>query len=327
MKGEKTLARKPASRKYQLTINNPVDRGFKHDAIKNILNMYSGVDYWCLCDEIGNEGTPHTHVYTVFANAVMFTTLQKKFYGAHIEPANGSNQQNRDYIRKEGKWLANEKHETNLIDTFDESGQLPPDREASQKETAAIYEMIKNGASNFEILEAYPNAMNKLDKIDRARQTIRAEHHRKQRRELDVTYIWGDTGVGKTRSVMDKYGDENIYRVTNYDHPFDGYDGEDVILFDEFRSSIPFSDMLNYVDIYSARLSCRYNDKQALYTKVFIISNIPLEQQYPNIQREQPKSWAAFLRRIKTNSHMLPHDNKGLTAWIEDPEYEDQQIC
>ena len=92
------MARGPASRKYQLTINNPAAHGLTHECIKEIIIGFTGLEYWCMCDEVGKEGTPHTHVYVVSKNAIMFSTLQKRFYGAHIEPANGSNQENRDYI-------------------------------------------------------------------------------------------------------------------------------------------------------------------------------------------------------------------------------------
>ena len=229
----------------------------------------------------------------------MFSTLQPRFYGAHIEPANGSNQENRDYIRKEGRWLDDAKHETNHAETFEESGEMPPDRATAKKETAAIYEMIKSGASNFEVLEQYPNAMNRLDRLEQTRQTILAERYKNEWREIDVAYIYGETGAGKTRLVMEEYGYESVYRVTNYAHPFDGYKGQDVIMFEEFRSSLPLSDMLIYLDGYPCILPCRYADKQACFTKVFIVTNIPLEKQYPNIQLESPESWEAFKRRIK----------------------------
>ena len=300
------MARGPASRKYQLTINNPAAHGLTHECIKEILSTFSGLEYWCMCDEVGKEGTPHTHVYLISRNAIMFSTLQKRFYGAHIEPANGSNQENRHYIRKEGKWLDDEKNETNLIGTFEESGELPPDRLSNKKETEAIYEMIKDGKSDYEILEAFPNSMTKLDKVERARQTLLAEYYKNNRRELDVTYLWGDTGVGKTRSVMDKYGYPNVYRVTNYAHPFDTYKGQDVIIFEEFRSSLPISDMLVYLDVYPTILPCRYADKQACFTKVYLISNIPLESQYCNVQIESPETWEAFKRRIHTVVRMIP---------------------
>lgn len=312
------MARSESSRKYQMTINNPITLGFNHDSIKQILSGFPGLVYWCMCDEVGKEGTPHTHVYVVFSNAVMFNTLHKRFYGAHIEPAKGSNQENRVYIRKEGKWIDDEKSETNLIETFDESGDLPPEKESSVKETTAIYEMVKNGASDYEILEEYPSAMTKLDKIERTRQTIKAEQYKNQFRVLYVTYIWGKTGVGKTRKVMEQYGYSNVYRVTNYEHPFDEYRGQDVIIFEEFRSNLKITDMLIYLDGYPTMLPCRYADKQACYTKVFIITNIPLDEQYKNIQIESHETWEAFKRRIHENYCILPHRNNILPDWIKE---------
>ena len=45
-------------------------------------------------------------------------------------------------------------------------------------------------------------------------------------------------------------------------------------------------------------LPARYNDRVACYTTVYITSNMPLEQQYTDIQRNKPETWRAFLRRI-----------------------------
>ena len=70
------------------------------------------------------------------------------------------------------------------------------------------------------------------------------------------------------------------------------------MLLDEFRSSLPFGDMLQYLDVYPCRLPARYADKIACYDKVFIVSNIPPSEQYKNIQVEQPQSWNALVRRI-----------------------------
>ena len=308
------MPREKASRKYQITINNPLDHGYTHEKIKQILNSLTSVEYWCLCDETGENGTSHTHAYFVARNQIMFSTLQPRFYGAHIEPANGSNQENRDYIRKDGKWLTDAKRETNHAETFEESGELPPDRATGKKETAEIYELVKDGASNYEIMEQYPNAMNRLDRVEQARQTILAERYKNEYRTLEVTYIYGDTGVGKTRGVMEEYGYSNVYRVTNYAHPFDGYKGQDVIMFEEFRSSLPISDMLNYLDGYPCILPCRYADKQACYTKIFIVTNTPLEKQYPNVQLENPDAWQPFKRRI---NRVVPMFATGFTETTE----------
>ena len=56
--------------------------------------------------------------------------------------------------------------------------------------------------------------------------------------------------------------------------------------------------MRSYVDIYPAYLPARYNDRVACFTTVYITSNIPLEQQYIEVQWERPETWEAFLRRI-----------------------------
>lgn len=50
------------SRKWQLTINNPVEKGYTHDFIKSILSGLTSVIYWCMADEVGEQGTYHTHI-------------------------------------------------------------------------------------------------------------------------------------------------------------------------------------------------------------------------------------------------------------------------
>lgn len=97
------MAKEFATRRYQLTINNPKEHGFDHDTIKAILAKGAKLLYWCMCDEEGKEETYHTHLYLVFCNAVMFKTLKNKFPTAHIEvPQWGTNSENYAYIRKEG---------------------------------------------------------------------------------------------------------------------------------------------------------------------------------------------------------------------------------
>lgn len=294
------MARTKSHRKYQLTINNPLEHGYDHSHIKELLATLTGLVYWCLCDEVGEAGTVHTHVYLCAKNAILFSTIQQRFYGSHIEPARGTHRENRDYVRKEGRWLNDAKHETNLPGTFEESGELPS--ESSKRETVSekILGEIESGASNAEILRQHPGALTRLQHIEAARQTLLEEQFRNEWRNLEVIYLYGAPGSGKTRYVMEKHGYTNVYRVTNYNHPYDAYRGQDVILFDEFRSSRPITEMLDVLDGYPFLLPCRYADKVACFTTVYIISNIPLEQQYPIIQIEEPVTFQAFRRRIHT---------------------------
>ncbi len=158
--------------------------------------------------------------------------------------------------------------------------------------------MVREGKNNAEILEAIPAAYSKLNYIEQARQTLLEARYKDSPRDVHVTYLWGDTGTGKTRGVMEKYGYSNVYQVTDYAHPFDNYKGQKVIIFEEFRSSLKIEDMLKYLDIYPLQLPCRYANKVACYTEVYILTNIPLDKQYTHVQQDSPKTWAAFQRRI-----------------------------
>lgn len=284
--------------KYQLTFNNPGD-AWTHEKIRAALDTLN-LKYWCMADEVGlQEQTPHTHLYLIAkTSAIRFSTIKGLFPTAHIEPAGGTSEENRAYIRKDGKWSETDKASTNLPTSFEEWGELPIERPGERTDLARLYQYIKDGLSNYEIMEQNPDYMLNLDKIERARQAVREQQYRDTFRLLDVTYIWGKTGTGKTRSVMEKYGYSGVYRVSDYAHPFDSYLGEDVLLLDEYSSNFKIRDLLNYLDGYPLTLPCRYSNRVACYTKVYIISNLCLSKQYVDIQFGSPATFDALLRRI-----------------------------
>lgn len=301
------------SRKWLVTINNPVEKGMEHNAIKAQLQLFKNCVYWCMSDEIGKDGgTYHTHIFICCSGAVRFSTLKKRFNGAHFDVCKGTAIDNKNYVFKEGKWFNTEKEDTRVDGTQEEWGDCPVERQGQRNDISDLYAMIKEGLTNYEIIESNPQYMLNLDKIERARQTVLEERFKNEWRDLTVTYIYGTTGAGKTRSVMDKYGYSNVFRVTDYEHPFDGYKGQDVIAFEEFRSSLRIDDMLKYLDGYPVEIPCRYANKIACFTKVYIISNIALTEQYPNVQKEQTETWNALLRRIdKVRIHIKDKVHEG----------------
>ena len=288
------------SRKYQITQNNPKENDMGHEKIKNFLVSLKSFKYLCMADEKGE--TYHTHVFVVFNSGVRFSTLKKRFPTAHIEAVKGTVQQNRDYILKEGKWKDDKKHGTSIAGTFEELGDIPEEKQGNRADLQDLYERIKDGASNYELLEENADYMTRLTDIERTRLTIRQEQFRSIFRNLQVFYITGPTGVGKTRFVMEHFGYENVYKVSDYKHPYDEYEGQDVILYDEFRSSIPISKMLDALDGYPLSLYARYSNKIACFTKVFIVSNEPLNNQYPIIQDEQQPTWNIMCTLVKTRN-------------------------
>ena len=67
------------SRKWLLTFNNPEKYGFDHDNIKAALSTIKDVTYWCMCDEVGKEGTYHTHLFIFRKNTMRFSMIKNKF--------------------------------------------------------------------------------------------------------------------------------------------------------------------------------------------------------------------------------------------------------
>ena len=145
-------------RKWQITINNPAEHGFSHDAIKEILSDVKGLVYWCMCDETGDEcETLHTHLYLYFKHARTAEWVNKRFPNMHRELTNGTSEENRAYILKDGEKF-NKKPDgsyhyidsrgkthdgVNHSDTFEESGECPVDRRGKGKDADLIVDLIR----------------------------------------------------------------------------------------------------------------------------------------------------------------------------------------
>lgn len=284
---------------YQLTINNPHLYQYDHEKIKReLITGFPTIDFFCMADEIGKQGTPHIHAYVHFRSRVRFSTIKKHFPEAHIEAANGTPAANIDYVRKSGKWEDTEKSETSVEGTYEEWGKRPSQGKAGSMEQ--LYQYIVDGYTDQEILEEAPRFIPYVRNFGKIRQIALSEHFKAENREdLEVIYVSGPTGTGKTRGVLEENGPANTYRITDYSHPFDRYESQPVLVFDEFRSQLRLSDMLQYCDIYPLDLPARYDNKWACYRKVYLISNWPLEDQYLWEQEKDRKSWDAFLRRIQ----------------------------
>ena len=177
-------------------------------------------------------------------------------------------------------------------------GTLPQRGKAKESVWDDIVQAIKDGWSDLAIIEKWPgHALRCQSAI--AQYRLKFERQSQQWRDVETVYITGNTGVGKTRYVMEKHGYNNVYRVQNYDAgAFDMYDGEDIVVFEEFRSSFKVQQMLNFLDGYPCQLPARYANKMAKFTKVYIVTNWELREQYSSVKNNHPKTHAAWERRI-----------------------------
>ncbi len=289
-------------RKYMLTIQDPINKGYSHDIIRDILHSLK-VDYFCMADEVATTGMPHTHVFCYRHTAIRAKTIRTKFADVHYDYCYGSCADTRAYIAKTGKWAETDKAKTSVDGSFEEFGELPDEKCENHPDNFELIKQIEAGATTAEIVKENPKYIFRSNDINILRETLLADKFSREERDIEVTYIYGPTGTGKTRYIFDSHDPVDICRITNYGNnlssvKFDSYHGQDVLVFEEFHSQIDIAQLLCIIDRYPVNLPARYSDRVATFTKVYFTSNISLENQYPDIKYNKPEVWRAFRRRI-----------------------------
>lgn len=188
--------------------------------------------------------------------------------------------------------------ETRISPTYYEYGEFIEDGERT--DLTDIMRDIENDISFYDLSKKHGNRFIRVMKWAKEyRQAYLENKYKRQFRKMQVFYIYGSAGCGKTSYVFNKHGYDDVYRTTNYEFGWiDDYNGEKILFLDEFRSSFKISEILDYLDGQPIRIRGRHFNRVACYDTVYIVSNIPLTEQYTKIQQSEPTTWAAFLRRI-----------------------------
>jgi len=142
--------------------------------------------------------------------------------GSHIEKMQGTFSQNEKYCSKQG--------------TFIEFGVRP--MENGQRRGDLIVKELIDENPNRPIMDIYDETSEKAALVYsrhfeqyrefKRQKTIKGDHG-----APEVYYIYGKPGTGKTRFVRDKEPD--VYDVPDGYQWFNGYSGEEAVLFDNFE--------------------------------------------------------------------------------------------
>ena len=265
------------------------------------------IDYVCFQYEQGAlMGTKHLQGFMHYYKAMDFNLVKAIFPTMHLNRCDDNNSECIAYCRKE---------ETKIAEyPFFSHGVVPADERARTDMTEYMNDIL-SGMSKIELLTKYPHiTMQMYNKISQIQQDNLHERYKNYERDIHVTYIYGKADVGKTTYPRRVLGIKpaDICKVNDYGSgKFDEYNGHDIILFDEFLGQIPLTKMNDYLDGQpSTFLPARYANKVACYTKAFVISNYPLDEQYKKDRTEknmQP-SFDGFVRRIHEIIH-IPERN------------------
>ena len=225
--------------------------------------------------------------------------------GAHIERAIGNAAQNIDYIINKGP---HEDKDTFVEGSFVQSAPEVPDDALRHMTSHDVIQALESGESPISILRKSPSLVrfNKFSDLQDMEAALLEDQYGAQPRNLEVVYVQGPTRAGKTYAIRNTYGYDNVYvAMMCAAHPFDGYRGQDVMLFDEFRSEVKLAMMLVYLDKYPCALEARYRNRTAAYTKAFVVSNWDFEKQYDEAPEEDRAAWMARFHCIRVYSEYL----------------------
>lgn len=213
--------------------------------------------------EVGEQGTPHLQGYIELSKRYRFNTIKKLFPKMHIEARKGSSKQAADYCKKEGNFIEE--------GTISNPGQ--------RTDIANVYQMAKEGKSDIDIGDAYPDIYMKFYKaVDRVRFNHASQCTKFE--PVEVHVFWGEAGCGKTRLAYES--DPNLYRVSVENNAiwFDGYHGQKTILLDDFYGGIKYSYLLELLDGYKFKLPVKGSYTWKQWTTVYITSNKAPDEWY-----------------------------------------------
>lgn len=242
--------------------------------------------------EQGEEGTKHFQGLIIFSIGKRFKTIRDYMPFAHLEKCKGSNRQARDYCTKK---------ETRIEGPF-EIGQFAEERQRTDYKD--FIDLVQSGMSKQEISKLYPMLyVKEHNKINSIRADMYEEYFKKYR-DVEVTFIYGSAGTGKSTYISTLYTPDEAFDVTTIDNSmFTNYDYQDVLVLDEFSGGMKvgtFNRMCDFKPFDLRGLGCA---KPSCFHKVFIISNYSLPQIIKRMCGDDYQLYKTIDRRIHRIIH------------------------
>lgn len=262
---------KTSVRNMCFTMNNPVEP---------LAFDESWMSYLVYQKEVGENQTPHYQGYVESKKAMRLSAWRKVLPGCHLEVRRGTQEEAKTYCTKtdtrvDGPW----EHGTMKV-------------QGKRNDLVTLVNMAREGRPVSEALDAMPAAAfryyrNYIFVVGLVKPPARWEE--------TVLYV-GPPGTGKTRKALHENPEAYVIPVSDRGLWFDGYDGQDVAVIDDFKNQIGLVQFLRVIDRYPAKLPTKGGHVWWNPRKIVVTSNYNTEQWYDYSDREE--SLAALNRRF-----------------------------
>lgn len=286
-----------SANRMAFTLNNPCE-----DDVK-VCESWK-CDYVIVAGEIGLSGTKHLQGYVEWSSSKKFSTCHKYWEGrGHWEKARARSQPNIDYCSKGeqtklewdtlGTKGPNYGKNVNILFKFGE----PSVGQGSRTDISEALADIESGMCEYDMFVNHSEFMCRYNK---AHDRFKLLCDKRKKRAIgfekpEVLVWWGKTDKQKTRKAHEI--DPYLFKVgaTTTGFWWDGYDGEETVLIDEFRCDMPLNQLLTLLDGYYKLVKISGSHVVMKAKRFIITSNINPLEWYINCDNE---SRNALLRRF-----------------------------
>lgn len=186
--------------------------------------------YCCFGLEEGSmESTSHLQGYVESPNRLSLSSLRRLFPRAHWEHRRGSAEQARDYCQKDGDYY--------------EFGEISCPEQGKRNDLLELQTALNN---KMPLLQVSNEFFREFLHYRKNIESYVALNQEKRTWQIEVNVYWGKTRTGKSRRAFEEAGPEAwVYPGKGW---FDGYYGQDNVVFDDFYGDMPISLLLKVLD-------------------------------------------------------------------------------
>lgn len=212
----------------------------------------------------------------------------KKLFGdnsMHVEKRLGTRDEARDYCMKE---------DTRIEGPF-ELGEWKTGGQGKRTDLMTVADSIDEKGL-YKTIDEHPDMYIKFHNGMEKLALFKSE---KRNWKMEVIYICGEPGIGKTRWVYDNYEFDDIYEKP-YGKWWDGYQGEPVTLLDDFDGSwFCWSELMKLLDRYPHKVEVKGGYREFISKTIIITSNRPYKEWYTSKRQDIFALERRFTKSIK----------------------------
>lgn len=230
-------------------------------------------------EECPDTGRMHWQGAVCFKNAKTLKAAKRAVGGnPHMQTMKGTWEHQVAYIKGPFEDGDKKKEENETYECLPDEDAIP--RQGKRTDLKKMAEEIMEGKSVDEMCVENPMAFHQYGRTLSRLEDIR--NNRKKRNFMTKgIWLWGPTGTGKSWAAHHNYGDDK-WVMPKDDHGWcDTYEGQEVVIIDDFRAHLKYDALLTLVDENEHVLSRRGRQPRQFVSKIVVITcSMPPEELY-----------------------------------------------